>query len=408
MNVRPVRDKLSPALWRLLALMLSAVINYVDRGSLSTAAPLLKVELGDESVAAWHSVLLVLFCVCGVHDRCGLAGGPPGRQLGACGFLLRLVRGNGCERICISFAALFLARVVLGMGESVSFPCCATLLARHVSDQQRGMANAVVATGMAIGPAVCKFTGGVLMAKLGWLPAWLKWMPRGSPTAISHRNLCSPGIFQLLKQRSAVSTCLADSSQCYGWYLLLTWAPYYLVRARQFSMIDMAKITGGAYLCFAISSTLCGRLSDRWIEAGGSQTLVRKTITFVGQTGAGIFLLLCPLVGRTASPVCLLLGFACAGSFCGQTWAMMQTQAGPRALGKWLAIANSFGSVAGILAPSVTGFLVNRTGSFAWPLALAAFITVCGAICWVFAVGPVKEINCDEKVSVPNQTAVVA
>jgi len=86
---------------------------------------------------------------------------------------------------------------------------------------------------------------------------------------------------------------------------------------------------------------------------------------------------------------------------------MMQTQAGPRVSGKWFAIANSFGSVAGILAPSVTGFLVNRTGSFVWPLAVAAFITVCGAICWVFVVGPVKEINWGEKVPIPKQTAAV-
>src|SRR5262245_55034743 len=43
----PGHDRLSPVLWRLLVLlMLSAVINYVDRGSLSTAAPLVQDELG--------------------------------------------------------------------------------------------------------------------------------------------------------------------------------------------------------------------------------------------------------------------------------------------------------------------------------------------------------------------------
>ena len=42
-----VQERLSPALWCLLALLtLSVIINYIDRGSLSIAAPLLKDELG--------------------------------------------------------------------------------------------------------------------------------------------------------------------------------------------------------------------------------------------------------------------------------------------------------------------------------------------------------------------------
>jgi MFS transporter, ACS family, D-galactonate transporter len=43
MNVQ----RLSPALWRLLALLtVSVIVNYIDRGNLSTAASLLKDELG--------------------------------------------------------------------------------------------------------------------------------------------------------------------------------------------------------------------------------------------------------------------------------------------------------------------------------------------------------------------------
>jgi len=201
------QDKLSPALWRLLALlMLSAVINYVDRGSLSTAAPLLKVELGL-SPSQLGILFSSFFCA---YAACMVAAGWLADHLDvnwvlAVGFFIWCA-ATAATGLAYGFAALFLARLVLGMGESVSFPCYATLLARHFSDRQRGMANSVVATGMAIGPAVGMFTGGVLMAKFGWRPvfiglglmgmlwllAWLKWMPRASSTAISHSKLCSP------------------------------------------------------------------------------------------------------------------------------------------------------------------------------------------------------------------------
>jgi len=407
MEVTPDQDKLSPVLWRLLVLlMLSAVINYVDRGSLSTAAPLVQDEL-RLNPSQLGILFSAFFCA---YTACMVAAGWLADKLDvnwvlAAGFFIWCA-ATVATGFAHGFAALFAARLVLGIGESVSFPCCCTLLARHFTDQRRGIANAVLATGMAMGPAVGMFTGGLLMARVGWrpvfiglglvgllwLPAWLKWMPRESIPVMSQRQRTSPRVLEILKQRSALGTCAGYAAQGYLWYLLLTWTPYYLLRARQFSMTDMAKIAGAAYLLNALCAAVGGWLSDRWVEAGGSQTLVRKTITCAGLAGAGVFLLVCPLVGRTASVVCLLLAFACYGCLIGHTWAMIQTMAGPRASGKWFAIGNFFASIAGILAPSVTGFLVNRTGSFVWPLALTAVIAVIGSLCWLFVVGPVKPV----------------
>jgi len=421
MDVIPGQEKLSPAQWRLLALlMISLVINYVDRAGLSTAAPLLQDELrlNPSQLGILFSAFFFAYAACMVAAG-WLADHLDPNWVLAAGFFVWCT-ATVATGFAYGFATLFAARLVLGIGESVSFPCCSAFLARHVSDRRRGIANAVLATGMALGPAVGMFTGGALMARYGWrpvfiglglvgmlwLPAWLKWMPRESIPAMSHRDtLPAPTILEILRQRSALGACIAYACQGYLWYLLLTWSPYYLVRARQFSMTDMAKIAGAAYLASALCATASGWLSDRWIEVGGSHTLVRKTLTCTGLASAGVFLLLCPLVGRTGSVVSLLLAFACYGGHIGQTWAMIQTQAGPRASGKWFAIANFFCSIAGILAPSVTGFLVNRTESFVWPLVLTAVIAVTGSLCWLFVVGPVKPVAWEEQIAVPKDAA---
>ena len=56
------------------------------------------------------------------------------------------------------------------------------------------------------------------------------------------------------------------SAVCYVNYFLITWLPFYLVRERHFSMDNMAKIGGAAYLlgaCFAVAIRLAFRPLDR-------------------------------------------------------------------------------------------------------------------------------------------------
>jgi hypothetical protein len=50
-------------------------------------------------------------------------------------------------------------------------------------------------------------------------------------------------------------------------------------------------------------------------------------------------------------------------------------------------------SAAGVVAPALTGFLLDRTGKFLAPLAITAAVLVAGALSWVFVVGRVEEVS---------------
>jgi MFS family permease len=67
--------------------------------------------------------------------------------------------------------------------------------------------------------------------------------------------------------------------------------------------------------------------------------------------------------------------------------------AGPDATGKWTGLQNGFANLAGVVAPAITGFLVDRTGNFLAPLAIAAAVLVAGGLSWVFAVGRVEQVR---------------
>lgn len=392
----------------LILLALSAFINFVDRGNLSAAAPLLKTELALSDLRL--GILLAAFFV-----SYALFQIPSGwlvdhldvKWLLAAGFFVWSV-ATAATGLAGSFALLLVARLVLGVGESVVYPSYSKILARYFSEDQRGVANSIIITGFYAGPAFGLFFGGILMGRYGWrsfflvlgllsliwLLPWLRWMPRdrGELSMVSNPQEEAPGIFEILKQRSAWGTCAALACLDYLSYFLLTWMPEFLYHGRNFSMDQMAGVMGAAYVVCAFVAATCGWLSDRWIATGATPTLVRKGFTSIGMAGAAIFVVPCVLASPRVATVMVILVAASLGVSSSNVWAITQTLAGPRAAGRWTGIENFVGNLGGALAPVLTGFVLGRTGHYFWAFAIAAAVSLLSALSWAFWIGPVAPV----------------
>jgi ACS family D-galactonate transporter-like MFS transporter len=393
---------------RVVALLaLSILINYIDRGNLAIAAPLLKGELGlsdwqlGKLLASFFVTYSLFLPLSGwMVDRFDV------KWIMAAGFFLwsaaTAVTGG-----LHGFTALLAARLLLGLGETVAYPSSSKVLAQYVPEVHRGFANALIVSGVGLGPALGAYFGGMLMASFGWRPfflvlgfvsmlwliPWLKWMPRkGSVTAISTIGDSSAEFAEILTQRSLWGTCGGLFGANYVLYFEITWLPSYLTRERHFSLETMAKIIGLGYLCYAVASILSGWISDRWIASGATPTLVRKTFTGVGVGGAGILLLGCVLAGPTASVILLLMACACGGICGSNVWAITQTLAGPKTAGRWTGLQNFFGNLAGVVGPALTGFVVGRTGRFFLAFVIMTVVAMLAALSWICVVGPVRQI----------------
>lgn len=157
----------------------------------------------------------------------------------------------------------------------------------------------------------------------------------------------------------------------------------------------MASIGGAAFLLMGAGMLACGGLGDRFIRTGLSPTFVRKTTCGAG-AGAAITAISMIGVGYSndaASAVWLMFAGMGAGILGINTFVVAQTMAGPAATGRWVGVQNMLANIAGIIAPSLTGILVDRTGSFHVPFAIAAAMALSSGLSWTFLVGRIAPID---------------
>jgi MFS family permease len=393
-----------------LVLLIAAVllIDYVDRGNLATTAPLIQDDLhltnrqlGVLLSAFFYTYVLAMMPLGWVAERYGahrvLAAGT---ALWAVSTLLTGLAGG--------FLSLLILRLLLGLGESAAFPSASKLIAATVEPARLGVANGLTSFGYLVGPAVGTVAGGLLMSYFGWRAsflafgalslAWLwPWrsvravdasMPERQPA-----HAASPSFRQILRQRGLWGTSIGLFASNYSFYFILAWLPDYLVKARGFSIGSMAGVAGAAYLSSAVAALASGWVIDRWVASGRSASVAYKSTMVVNHLAsiaamAGMALL--PLRGCIAS----LFLYEVVGGVCSPgIYAISQIMAGPRAAGRWVGVQNTCGNFAGVLAPFITGVLLDVTGSFSSAFGLAGLINVLGIVAWAFILPRVAAIH---------------
>ena len=396
------RDPFAPAL---VLLAIGVLISYVDRGILSVAAPQLKDELALSAsqlgilLAAFFWTYTAMQFVSGwLLDRFDA-----NLFIGA-GFLLWSVATAGTG-IVHGFVLLLVMRFLLGIGESAAFPCCSKILARHLPEERRGFANGLLMAGIRLGPAVGTFGAGPLIAKYGWrsvfigigllsllwLPAWFKWRP--THQSVTAEAKLGASIADIFAQRSFWGAAVGHFSVNYVFYFMLTWLPYYLVRDRGLSMEQMVRSAGIYYLTDATSAAVTGWVSDYCMRHGVSATIVRKSAMGIGYSIAILAIAGLALAGPRSYFAWLLAAGVGIGMMGVGVFAFAQTLAGARSAGKWTGLQNGFGNFAGIIGPALTGYVVDKTGSFIAPFAITVAVLTIGGAAWVFVIGPVQEIG---------------
>jgi len=417
-DAAPIHVRISRREWIvILLLVLSVVINYVDRSNLGLAMPLLERQFSFSSLRAGE-LLSAFFWTYALVQLFGLAGEladrfPVGWVL-MLGYLLWST-ATAFMGLTTSYAALFALQLLLGLGESVAYPCYSRIFAA-MPQEHRGRANAFIDAGTKLGPAAGAFVGGMVLVHWGWrilfvifgagALAWmLPWyfaMPRGEQMVQSRRSArervastpASGSIAKMVRLRCAWGTTIGHFSGNYFYYFLLAWLPTYLVQEEHLSIGSMSELTATIFLLIACTTLLAGWISDRLIARGVSPTTVRLRLVVGGQAIASCLLSLTFVHGHPVIALGLL-AIACVGhgGYASNHWAIAQTLAGPAMAGRWSSLQNGVANFAGIAAPWLAGLIVQTRGSARPAFVVAGGVALVGALSFAFLVRRVEPVN---------------
>jgi len=169
--------------------------------------------------------------------------------------------------------------------------------------------------------------------------------------------------------------------------------PTYLQTERGFSLIAMSQLATLAFAVNAVSAFTAGWAIDRFLARGGSANIGYKSVMAVAHVGSVV----CMLAMAVGSPKLALVSVFVYQALCGASspgvYAMCQILAGPRASGRWVGIQNSLGNLPGIVAPWLTGYIIQSTGHFTNAFVVAAAVSMLGLIGWIWMVPTLKELQ---------------
>ena len=173
----------------------------------------------------------------------------------------------------------------------------------------------------------------------------------------------------------------------YMTWLFQAWLPGYLEIQRHMSIRTTGFVAAIPFIFGVIGSVGFGWITDSLMAAGFSPVNSRKLQIVCGLLGMAVFTY---IAAETSSNViavaCISAAVFCNGGSSGMSWSLASVAAPANCTASLGSMMNFGGYIGGALAPTVTGFIVQSTGSFEQALVLGAVIALVGAASYVLIV----------------------
>ncbi|WP_415855526.1 MFS transporter [Sinomonas sp. G460-2] len=388
--------------WKLFILLLVLVtVNYVDRGSISVALPIIQKEfnLTPELVGLLLSAFFWTYAFMQVPvgwliDRFG----PRKVVTASC---IGWGAATAASGLTGGFLSMFIARMGIGVTEAGVMPAGGKLNALWMHSKERGRGATILDAGAPLGAGV----GGILITGLiaafgGWrmafiiagiatvvLGALIWWYVRDNPRQhravndaeadyieASHRaedeaaqasgSTSRRGLLPYLRFRSFWA-------MCFGWlgfngvfYGLLTWGPLYLAQAKGFNLNTIGWSTFVIFGAGFVGEILGGTLADRLRAKGYGTNVVMRSLLGASSVIVTAGLVGVTIVGDPIAAVVLLSVVLFFLRWVGLFWAVPATLGGRTNAGVLGGAMNLSGNVAGFVTPIAVGFIVGATGGY--------------------------------------------
>jgi ACS family glucarate transporter-like MFS transporter len=386
----------------------------LDRSSLGVAAPVIMKELGIDTA----SMGIAMSAFFWTYTMFSLPAGNLSDKLGSkkvLGWAAAIWSlSSAATGLMNGFIGIVISRLGVGVGEAAVFPVCAKIAGENFPSKERATAVGWYLSGARLGYAATPIVMGFLIAQFSWRMAfiitgvasllwcvlWYYWYK--DPLKKTETSAGTPAVKvavpwkQFLTNRCTLGLFMAKFCGDYLYYMFLTWVPSYLMMERGFSILKMGIYASLPFLTAFIVQPIVGYVSDWLVRKGTSLTVARKGVLITAQLCAASII----AVGYVDDPmvaVAILTLNVAAGSTIGGMMFTLSTEVAPKGMmGTVTGAMNTVGALAGILAPTITGFIVKITGTFQLALAISGLLLLFAACTVLFIIPAIKPMEIEK------------
>nr|XP_009506811.1 PREDICTED: sodium-dependent phosphate transport protein 3-like [Phalacrocorax carbo] len=315
-------------------------------------------------------------------------------------------------------------QVLLGLAEGVIFPAQYTLWAKWAPPLERSRLMNVADAGCTFGTFVALLVAGIICQSLGWPfvfyifggvgcawclcwfllvyedPAHHPWISAGEQeyimSLLAHQGSSHGRSLPLVAMAKSLPLwAITIACFCTDWlfYMLLTSMPMFMSNVLHFDLRENGLLSSLPYIGNGLGHILAGLLADFLLARQVLGTAaIRKLFSALGMLLPAIFLVAVPYIGCSSMVAVVLLTLALTIiSMTGAGININHIDIAPRYAGFLLGITNTFGIVAGIIAPTTVGLLVSQDLQTGWRNAffISAALNLFGLIFYIS--GPIQD-----------------
>ncbi len=401
-------------------LLVIGIINYVDRSALSIANTSIQRDMGI--TPSEMGILLSAFSLAYALAQLplGVIIDRLGSKVSLGAALLGWSVAQTASGLINSFSSFIGLRILLGIGEAPMFPSAAKALAEWFEAEKRGTPTGIVLSSTCIGPCIAPPLLTLLMITWGWRGMFIVTGVFGIVIAICwfafykskerylaelpdeerDRLMASQALpvvtprptikeqlsawAELFRHKTTWGAVLGFMGVIYMLWLHLTWLPGYFEREHGLSLYQTAWVVSLAYVFGALGTIVAGRICDRLVKKGASILGSRKIVVVTALLLAAAFTV--PL--SFGSGIVLSVALLCCALFSinmasSTAWMIANTVVDSRRVASFGSIQNFGGYLAGSVAPIVTGFSIQQSGSFASAFLISAAVASVAAMAYV-------------------------
>jgi len=401
-----------PLRWTIAGLLfLGGMIQYLDRAALSVAAPLVvkDLQLDPTQLGIVFSSFFfgyALFCFVGgwASDRIG----------GKAVLILAMTVWSvfcGLTALATGIVSLLIFRVIFGIGEGPFSATANKLVSGWFPRAEQARAISIANAGTPLGGALAGPVVGFIALTYGWRTSFViiaaigivwvvAWAVLSSSRAEDHPRItateratiiggrevgkveaASLPLSHYLRRPAVLATAFAFFGYAYILYFFLSWFPSYLTMARHLSLQSMSIVTAIPWTVGILGLVGGGVLTDAIFRRTGDAVFARKSVLITCLIVAALCVALAGLVESTTGAVMLmavsvLFMYLTANTY----WAIILDTVEPGRVGGVGGFVHLIANLAGIVAPFVTGLLVQTTGAFTSAFVLAGGMALAGAL----------------------------